>query len=86
MVTSEEAGAEKPDVRLFALCAEKAGCTAEECVFVGDNLKKDVAGAKNAGMHPVWFCPDKEKAVSVPEGAARIQTFSELPALLLNLK
>ena len=25
LVTSEEAGAEKPDPRLFALCAEKAG-------------------------------------------------------------
>lgn len=86
MVSSEEAGTEKPDVRLFALCAQKAGCPAEECVFVGDSLKKDVAGAKNAGMLPVWFCPDKERAVSVPEGTVRIQTLSELPTLLLNLK
>ena len=42
IVTSEEAGAEKPSAEFFRLCAQKAGCKPEECVFIGDNLKKDV--------------------------------------------
>lgn len=59
LVSSEEAGAEKPDPALFALCAEKAGCRKEECLFVGDSLKKDVFGAENAGLKAVWYCPQK---------------------------
>lgn len=42
LVTSEEAGAEKPEGRLFACCVEKAGCAPEECLFVGDNFEMDV--------------------------------------------
>lgn len=57
MVSSEEVNAEKPDPKLFACCARKAGCSAEECIFIGDNVKKDVKGAVQSGMHPVWFCP-----------------------------
>lgn len=86
MVSSEEAGVEKPERRLFELCAQKAGCSAGECVFVGDSLKKDILGARNAGMHPVWLCPDGNEVRSVQEGAAVIRTLSELPALLLNFK
>ena len=35
MVTSEEAGVEKPHYHLFELCVEKAAVRAEECVFIG---------------------------------------------------
>lgn len=64
IVTSEEAGAEKPSVQFFELCLEKAGCKAEECVFIGDNLQKDVMGAGKNGMHGVWYNPE-EKNVNV---------------------
>lgn len=58
LVTSEEAGAEKPDKRIFDLCAWKAGCLPSECAYVGDSLNGDVLGSKAAGMCPVWLCPD----------------------------
>lgn len=60
VVTSEEAGVEKPDVKVFWLCAEKAGAKPEECVFIGDSLEHDVKGAQAAGMHAVWYCPNGE--------------------------
>ena len=40
IVTSEEAGIEKPDSHLFDICVEKAGFSANECAFIGDSLKK----------------------------------------------
>ena len=67
MVSSEEAGAEKPDRRLFDLCVKKAGCDAGECAFIGDSLKGDALGARNAGLRPVWFCPGS-KADTAPSG------------------
>ena len=50
IVTSEEAGEEKPSPKLFKICLDKAGCLKSECLFVGDDLRKDYEGAKNFGM------------------------------------
>ena len=80
MVTSEELGVEKPDPRLFALCAEKAGAEPAECCFVGDSLKKDALAAQNAGLLGVWYCPGTDCAA--PEGVVKIRALSELTALL----
>ncbi|MCD8147739.1 MAG: HAD family hydrolase [Clostridiales bacterium] len=66
VVTSEEAGVEKPDPGLFLLCAKKAGCLPEECLFIGDNLRKDVLGAQSAGMEALWFQTDPQKAGEYP--------------------
>lgn len=77
VVTSEEAGVEKPDRKLFQLCAEKAGCLPEECLFIGDNLKKDVLGAQAAGMRALWVQPDAAKAAEVTN-VKSIPTFQGL--------
>ncbi len=84
MVTSEEAGAEKPDPRLFELCAEKAGCTCAECAFVGDDAAKDVHGAQGAGMHPVLFRPAGQTEHPLPD-VPRISRLTELVPLLPTL-
>ncbi|MBQ9632552.1 MAG: HAD-IA family hydrolase [Lachnospiraceae bacterium] len=62
LVTSEEAGAEKPDERILDLCVHKAGVGREECVFVGDHPRKDVTGSMDYGMQAVWcrhFDPER---------------------------
>jgi len=41
LVTSEEAGAEKPSASIFRLALKKAGCRASETVFIGDDPAKD---------------------------------------------
>ena len=81
LVTSEEAGAEKPDRRLFALCAEKAGTVPERCVFVGDSLTNDAAAANAAGMLGVWYRPGAGQA---PDGVLTVGSISALPALLIS--
>lgn len=55
IVTSEEAGKEKPDIRLFRMLLSKLQITSKEAVYIGDSLKKDVLGAKAAGIHAVWY-------------------------------
>lgn len=55
VVTSEEAGCEKPEKAFYELCIEKAGCLPEECLMIGDSLEKDVLGAKAAGMQAMQF-------------------------------
>ena len=83
MLTSEEAGADKPDSRFFARCLDKAGCNPAECVFVGDKPAHDVLAPLREGMRAVWFRVDPSTAV--PEGLDAVpQTASlkDLPALL----
>lgn len=55
LVTSEEAGREKPAPEIFALCLRKLGLPAEEVCYVGDNYGKDIEGAAAAGMQTVWL-------------------------------
>lgn len=68
MVTSEEAGAEKPSERFFRLCAQKAGGDPKECIFVGDSLKKDVIGSSEYGFVGVWYRknPTEKEAATYP--------------------
>lgn len=57
IVTSEEAGSEKPELRIFEQCIAKSGAAPEECLFVGDSMKHDVTGAVAAGLHTLLFDP-----------------------------
>jgi putative hydrolase of the HAD superfamily len=64
MIFSEEVGIRKPDSQIFHLAARRLDVEPTEIVHVGDNLKMDVWGAKNAGLRAVHF--------STQEGRDRI--------------
>lgn len=55
LVTSEEAGAEKPSEKMFNLMIKKLGVNPEETLMVGDSEKKDIAGAETVGMKTIVF-------------------------------
>lgn len=48
VVFSQDWGVEKPDPRLFRVALEKAGCSEQELLHVGDSLENDIVGAANA--------------------------------------
>jgi FMN phosphatase YigB (HAD superfamily) len=55
MMTSESVGMAKPDSRFFALALEKAGCNAQEAVYLGDTWHTDVDGGMGAGIVSYWY-------------------------------
>lgn len=59
LITSEEAGKEKPAPEMFELCLRKLGLSANEVCYIGDSYKKDIEGAKGCGMQTVWFRPNQ---------------------------
>lgn len=61
LVTSEETGREKPDASMFRLVLEKINVSADQAMFVGDDLEKDVRGARRCGLRAHWFRPDKQR-------------------------
>ncbi len=68
--TSEEAGAYKPNGKLFfdALC--QTGLSADEVIHVGDSLGSDVRGAQSAGIRALWL---NRSAKDVPEGITAVE-------------
>ena len=66
-----EAGAEKPDARIFRIALERLGLAAKEVAFVGDDAVRDLSGAREVGM----------TAVDV----AALTTLEDLPARLVVL-
>ncbi|MBR4656116.1 MAG: HAD family hydrolase [Oscillospiraceae bacterium] len=75
LVTSEECGAEKPDVKPFRFVLDKLEVCPEDAVMVGDDYEKDILGAEAAGMRAVQLTDRTEHVYSA-------QDFSALSALL----
>lgn len=50
IVTSEEAGIEKPNKTIFNLALEKIKLNYKDVIMVGDSSSKDIAGAENLGI------------------------------------
>ena len=54
-ISSERAGAKKPDPAIFSFAAGALGVAPDDCWFVGDHPANDIAGAQRAGMAAVWL-------------------------------
>ena len=76
LVTSEEAGKEKPAPEMFMLCLEKLGVKPEEVCYIGDNPVKDIEGAEAAGMRAVRFYPGESSVEQYRMIAEKIATAS----------
>lgn len=59
MVFSDEEGVRKPDAGIFQIAAKRLKVEPREIVHVGDNLKADVWGAKNAGFKAIYFAGEE---------------------------
>jgi len=50
LVTSEEAGIEKPGYKIFELALTKLALSPSQTIMVGDSYEKDIVGAMRAGI------------------------------------
>lgn len=55
VITSEMAGANKPEAKIFVTALKETGTKRPEAVMIGDHIDADVAGAKNAGIDQIWY-------------------------------
>ena len=71
VITSQEAGVEKPDIAIFELAMRTMGCKAENSVMIGNSFNDDVLGAIDAGMSAVFLTTelkDSERAIIEKRG------------------
>lgn len=55
IVTSEEAGMEKPDPGIFSYALEKMNLTQGDVVMIGDDITKDIDGARNYNIKAIQY-------------------------------
>ena len=55
MVSSEEAGKEKPEALMFEMALKKLNLKAADVIMIGDSLRADKAGAEALGIK--WYHP-----------------------------
>lgn len=75
IISSWDYQVSKPDVKIFEIALEKAGCNPCESVMIGDRLDNDIYPAKSIGMKTIWikqgfggmqnildekYCPDEQ--------------------------
>jgi putative hydrolase of the HAD superfamily len=76
VTTSWSAKAAKPDAKIFLKAAAEMRVAPSEAFHVGDSIREDVQGAKNAGMIPVLI--DRNSSYPLWNETRRIQTLSDL--------
>ena len=69
ILASAEEGLMKPDPAFFELALQRADCSPQDAVMVGDRLDNDMLPAKKCGMKTIW----------VRQGFAKSRPLSDLP-------
>jgi putative hydrolase of the HAD superfamily len=79
IIASADVMLHKPDPAIFALALRRLAVSAENALHVGDHATADVAGARAAGITPVYLNRQGERL----EGELCIASLSELPGLVV---
>ena len=80
VVTSQDAGANKPQPEIFRFALQKAGVKPAEAIYIGDQYQVDVVGARGAGMKAILLdrAGNHENITDCP----RIQSLTEVTKYL----
>lgn len=79
VITSESVGVKKPNPKVFHFALEVTKAKTYQSVMIGDNLEADIYGAKNVGMHSIFFNPERQ---TIPNGIISISKLSEIKNIL----
>jgi len=85
IITSEEAGQEKPASRIFELALKKIGLSADNVWVVGDSVDKDILGGNRIGATTIHFSGYGDDAAEAAEDMMpdfSINSFVDLLGLL----
>jgi putative hydrolase of the HAD superfamily len=83
IIVSGDYGYRKPDPRLFQKALEGMGVTAAETLYLGNDMYRDIYGAKQAGMQTLMFnSPQGDKSYPDTSPDFTITDFRELLPIL----
>ncbi len=81
VITSEDAGARKPDPAIFSYAFSKTGAHAGNSIMVGDDHSADIQGAINAGMPAIHLSQE----IALAYADVRVAySLAEVKGMLMN--
>lgn len=83
LVTSEEAGREKPHPYMFLLALHKMNLKPNEVCMIGDSFKKDILGASSLKISSYWLHDSDDKEEISSDLITRFNDFNELRKFIL---
>ena len=78
VVDSHRVGVEKPDPAIFGFALRAMDLDPARCIYVGDSVRIDVAGARAAGLTPILLDPHDRAVTS----ARRVRALGDVLDLL----
>lgn len=82
IVTSEEAGKEKPHPYMFMLALKKLDFQLRDVCIIGDSFKKDIFGASNLGIDAIWFNHEQKQEKYNDTNIKEVKIFKEILELV----
>ena len=88
IVISSDIGVKKPSPEIFSIAFERFGITAENSIYVGNDLRDDILGASKVGMKTVYIKTEQSGSypeLNIPKPTYTVKTHREMKQLLLSL-
>lgn len=82
LYVSDDIGYAKPNISFFRESMNRAKLKPNDILMVGDSLVSDIAGARAAGIHSVWYNPYGLENLSKIRADYEIGNLHELPGIL----
>lgn len=82
IITSEKAGAKKPDKAIFEYALETTNALPEQSLMIGDDEEIDVKGALNTNIKAIQFCPELNLKSNLHSNYLKIKSLKDLTLLL----
>lgn len=80
--SSRDLGFSKPDPRFFLEICHQMNVEPGQCIYVGNDYQKDIAGASTSGMQTIFFNHAEAKQ-ETPDAFKIISKFDEILNLLM---
>ena len=86
VIVSGDVMTEKPDRDIFLLMCEKLALEPGEMVYVGDNPRNDVEGAREAGYHTIWMKSTGFWDYEVTPAEESVERVEDVPAAVERIE
>ena len=86
IIVSGDVMVEKPDREIFQMMCDKLALDPGEMVYVGDNPRNDIAGARDAGYRTIWMESTGQWDFHLSPADETVKRVEEVPAAVARIE
>jgi putative hydrolase of the HAD superfamily len=82
IILSEDIGVHKPNIQIYHFALSATQSELKESLMIGDNWNTDIVGAQRAGMHCIYYNPNRDTTTHNPKANYEIADWLEVKDIL----